>query len=291
VYNLIVAGGLGTWDESQSVLDRSRVGEYTDDALKARYRVLDERAIAELVSFPTLFAYEKVHDAPARLGRVTHIATRGRTVRFEYEFDNVPGIASMDIVDRAAELDIDDWELNRTHWAVKDVDLADVLVEAGLLQRDVARLPETLTPVAQPTLSVTSLIVERALRDAETLIEINGAASGVDRVHTALHGYLIAVSERAGLELQSDMSITQLFKLVRESHPAFQETGPRAEDIQRMVRALATIVDVLNTVRNQASAAHPNPALLDEPEAMLVVNSVRSILYYVDSRVRRENDA
>lgn len=32
MYNLLVAGTLGSWDESPSTLDRSRVGEYTDDA-------------------------------------------------------------------------------------------------------------------------------------------------------------------------------------------------------------------------------------------------------------------
>ncbi len=34
----------------------------------------------------------------------------------------------------AFDLDIDGWEMNRTHWAIKDVDLIEVLEEAGLIQ-------------------------------------------------------------------------------------------------------------------------------------------------------------
>lgn len=285
MYNLIMAGAPGTWDELRSELDRSRVGEYTDDSLRARYLVLDERAIAELTSLPTLFAYEKVHDAPARLGRVTTIGTRGRLVRFQYIFAKTPPIPSKEIVGRRVALDIAEWELNRTHWAVKDVDLIGVLDEAGLIKWPNRPDEESLAPVAQPVLSLKSVIVERALHEAETLIETHGAPSGVDRVHTALHGYLLAVSERASLRVPEGASLTQLWKLVRTSHPAFRDTGPRADDIERMTNALATVVNALNPVRNMASAAHPNE-LLSEPEAMLVVNAVRTILYYVDSRLR-----
>jgi len=36
------------------------------------------------------------------------------------------------LLDRRRTLDIGDWELNRTHWAVKDVDLIEFLREQGL---------------------------------------------------------------------------------------------------------------------------------------------------------------
>jgi hypothetical protein len=34
------------------------------------------------------------------------------------------------------DLDLGEWEMNRTHWALKDVDLLPVLLEAGLLDPD-----------------------------------------------------------------------------------------------------------------------------------------------------------
>jgi len=70
---------------------------------------------------------------------------------------------------------------------------------------------------------------------------------------------------------------------LRVNHPAFCRTGAQAEAIERMHRAVATIVDALNPVRNNATLAHPNPILLDEPEAMLVINAARTLLHYLDS--------
>jgi len=289
MYNLIVTGAAGTWDQAQYSMERSRVGEYTDDALSARYRVLDERTIAELMSFPTLFAYEKPLNAPARVGRVTHIATRGAGVRFKYVMlEGLPAIPAAQLLEQAQHLDIDDraWEMNRTHWAVKDVDLMQVLGKFGLSPRDLAA-PSQLGPVSQPSLSVTSVVVERALGDAERLIETQGPTSGVDRIHTALHGYLIEICQRAGLPLPTDPSITRLWNLLRQKDPRFQPTGARATDIERVLKAVAVIVDALNPVRNKASVAHPNPDLLSEPEAMLVINCVRTLLHYLDSRAIR----
>jgi hypothetical protein len=141
--------------------------------------------------------------------------------------------------------------------------------------------------VEQPALRITSEVVERALLDAQELLRATGATSGVDRLHTALHGYLREVCSGASLETSEDASLTDLFKHIRELLPAFRDLGPRGEDILRVLRALATIVDALNPLRNKASVAHPNPELLPEPEAMLAINAARSILNYVDKKVHR----
>jgi hypothetical protein len=48
---------------------------------------------------------------------------------------------------------------------------------------------------------------------------------------------------------------------------------------------MGAILDALNPVRNRASVAHPNPTLLDQHEAMLVVNAARTILHYLDAKL------
>jgi hypothetical protein len=123
------------------------------------------------------------------------------------------------------------------------------------------------------------------------LLRATGATSGVDRIHTALHGYLREVCGGACLKFHEEASLTDLFKQIREGHPAFRDLGPRTDDILRVLRALATILDSLNPLRNKASVAHANPALLPEPEAMLVINAARSILHYVDEKVHRYSNA
>lgn len=144
-----------------------------------------------------------------------------------------------------------------------------------------------VAPVEAPSLRITSEVVERALRDAQELIVSSGATSGVDRVHTAMHGYLRAVCEQKGIQYRSDATLTELFKSIREKHPAFSDLGPRPDEIQRIVRAFSTILDTLNPLRNRASVAHPNPVLLLEPEAMLVINSVRTVLHYLDQKAHQ----
>jgi hypothetical protein len=142
-----------------------------------------------------------------------------------------------------------------------------------------------VSPVPVPTPRITSAVVDRALRDAESLIEANGATSGVDRVHTAFHGYLKAVCEEAGLEYATDASLTVLLSLIRDRHASVHVNGPRSDDITKVIRRMGGIADALNPLRNQASVAHPNADLLDAPEAMLVINCVRSLLHYLDARL------
>ncbi len=145
---------------------------------------------------------------------------------------------------------------------------------------------EGASPVESHTPEDASGIVERAIADAETLLRTSGASSGVDRVHTALHGYLIDVCERAGIECASAPSLAALLKAIRNEHPAFQVDPVRRQDITTILRTMGAIADALGPLRNIASAAHPNRELLDEPEAMLAINAARTILHYVDSRLR-----
>lgn len=146
---------------------------------------------------------------------------------------------------------------------------------------------EGAAPVSSPNLRVASEVVERAISDAETLITTSGATSGVDRVHTTLHGFLIAACDSEGIHYPPDSSIAKLFKLLRQGHPALSDLGPRSGDIARILGSMASVIDVLQPLRNRASVAHPNPELLDAPEAMLVINAARTILCYLDEKLAR----
>jgi Abortive infection C-terminus len=139
--------------------------------------------------------------------------------------------------------------------------------------------------VATLTLQVTSQAVERALADAEQLIRTRDAVSGVDRVHTAFHGYLRAVVSKMGMVADKDASATHLFKIIRENHKAFRRSATSDEEVNKILRAAANIVDSLGPIRNRASIAHPNEDLIEEPEAMLVINVVRSLLHYLDAKI------
>lgn len=155
---------------------------------------------------------------------------------------------------------------------------------ASEIRAMIARL-EGAPAVGSPRPKITTDTVERAIRDAETLIQKSGATSGVDRIHTALHGYLIAACDAAKIPYLKDPDLTQLIKLLRQHHPKLQNVGPRAQDITQVLRSVGAILDALNPVRNRASVAHPNPSLLEEQEAMLVINAARTILHYLDAKL------
>lgn len=87
--------------------------------------------------------------------------------------------------------------------------------------------------VESPRPRITTATVERAIRDAETLIEKSGATSGVDRIHTALHGHLIAACDDAEISYPKDPDLTALIKLLRQHHPKLQNLGPRAQALLR----------------------------------------------------------
>jgi hypothetical protein len=76
---------------------------------------------------------------------------------------------------------------------------------------------------------------------------------------------------------------------LRAEYPPLLDLGARPEDVTRVLQSMATILDALNPVRNNASAAHPNEHLLGEPEASLVINTVRTLLNYLENKRRHHS--
>jgi len=151
---------------------------------------------------------------------------------------------------------------------------------------------ETEEGVSSPTPDASYEIVTQALQDAEALLNTPGATSGVDRLFTALHGYMEAICSDANIAFSEDQSIVKMFKIIKEHHPAFQTSGPRGQDIVKVLRSLSAIVDALQPVRNKATLVHPNEQLLELPEAMLVINSIRTLMHYLDNKILAwENDS
>jgi hypothetical protein len=141
-----------------------------------------------------------------------------------------------------------------------------------------------LVEVSKPDIS--SEVVLRAITDAQHLIYSSGAVSAVDRVHTALHGYFKKICDLESIPYSKDPSLTELFKQIRLQHPIFVANFNSSDEIKRLFGALGTIIDSLNTIRNRASVAHPNENLLDESEALLVINCVRTVMHYLDCKLQ-----
>jgi hypothetical protein len=133
LYNFLVTAKPDAWSLPAYEYERDRFGEYTSPALKTRFNNLTAEAIEELKSYPALFAYEGA-EKDVRVGYLRRIKERARSVLIEYDFEpNIPAIPFSRIEPIKGRLDIENWEMNRTHWAVKDEDLFEILHSSGLI--------------------------------------------------------------------------------------------------------------------------------------------------------------
>ena len=156
MYSLLVSANEEAWRGQPYVLSRSRVFEYTEDAIAARFKDFTEEQLQHLCALPAIFAFENGIDQNARLGRVREVRLLQGDLRIAYElFADAPPIPFNLLNQEANELDIGEWEMNRTHWAVKDVDVAPFLDRHGIVglnarENEVANEPFERLPVAEP---------------------------------------------------------------------------------------------------------------------------------------------
>lgn len=129
MYNLFVSSDTKDWRGKPFFLELGRcIREYTDTKLTRRYGELNDIAVKELQRFPCVFAYEAIHNLSPKFGVILEVTRRQAQVRIEYEVIELDKfLSNQDLDDLAFDLDISDWELNRTHWALKDVNLAKEL--------------------------------------------------------------------------------------------------------------------------------------------------------------------
>lgn len=128
--------------------------------------------------------------------------------------------------------------------------------------------------------------VHQAIDDADLLLSSpGGAAVSVDRVHTSLHAFLLALCDENSIDYPDEPTMAKLLKSLRSEHPRLATGDKAALDAQKVLQSFGQAFDALNPIRNSSSMAHPNAGLLDEPEALLIVNAGRTIMAYLDARL------
>lgn len=141
MYNLIVKYNKDKWDGKPFLLDRSRFLEYTDNEIIAKFQSLKPSMIEEILKLPTIFAYERVEKKNPYFGSITKITTRREEIRIHYEILKLDNFITYEQIDEfLIELDVNEFEMNRAHWAIKDVDLLKEL------ERKNINLPNLITP-------------------------------------------------------------------------------------------------------------------------------------------------
>jgi hypothetical protein len=134
MYNLFISAGSTAWNGEPWQIEQSRcVREYTDNAIIEQFGELDGAAIEALKKLPCIFGYESSNCKAPHFGIIRDVVKRQGQVRVEYEIQPVdPFLTAEDMEKLMFELDIGKWELNRTHWAVKDINLPKELSGRGI---------------------------------------------------------------------------------------------------------------------------------------------------------------
>jgi hypothetical protein len=173
MYNLFVTAKNDAWEQSFYEYDRSRFLEFTNENVANKFKILTEKKLAQLQLLPCLFAYEgKTEDV--RIGYLTSVKLRGKSILIEYEFlPNVPAIPYSTIEAISTLLDIRNWEMSRTHWAVKDEDLIKRLIAASVFtenqlsplnQLQVSETPPNKSTPPYSSVSTVKGFIEKVIR-------------------------------------------------------------------------------------------------------------------------------
>lgn len=134
MYNLFVSSSKDSWNGKPIILELSRcVREYTDIEITEKYKNLGDTEINELRRFPCIFAYENYREKDPKFGLISDVTKHGEKVRINCKIIELEKFLShKDLLNFSFELDIAEYEMNRTHWALKNVNLARELNEKGI---------------------------------------------------------------------------------------------------------------------------------------------------------------
>lgn len=125
--------------------------------------------------------------------------------------------------------------------------------------------------------------LKRAIGDATILMSQGRYGSSIDRIHTALHGYLRVQLDHLEVSYEESDMMPKLFNLL---YKKWETIGNSEVDdmMLKSLRSASSILTVLNDIRNRYSLAHPNDEIIEESEAKLVLGLTECICSYMEKR-------
>ena len=124
--NLLVHANLNTWESMPACFPSERcLTEYILPEFKERFSTLGQSEIEELKKIPCIFAYEGINNKDAYIGSIENITMRMTNVMIDYQLTGET-IRIENNYEIQSLLDIGNWEINRTHWTIKKVDIDQI---------------------------------------------------------------------------------------------------------------------------------------------------------------------
>jgi len=246
LFNLFISYDPESWDSSPYEWERSRaVVEYTADEISERYKFFTDNAIRELKSFPTLFVTEN-ESTESRIGYITDMRLRNDSIVIDFEFDPIlPTLPIGAIEAMRADIDLGKWELSRTHWAVKDEPIFDILIKHSFLNREQVEASQQRRVPPPPVISPPSATDEQFNASQVFIVHGHDEIAKLDVANFV---------SRLGLEpiilhMQASLSMTIIEKIEHYSNVGFGivlytpcDIGSKAGELTGKYRARQNVV-------------------------------------------------
>lgn len=131
MFNLLISASSTAWESDQRMgMPASRFGEYSGDEYEGIST--NQASLKRLEQVQTLLMYESGVESPnadvVRIGQMRDIRVSGGEITFR--FTETGRIPRDHVYELAHRLQMDKWEENRTHWAVKDGSIPQELLLA-----------------------------------------------------------------------------------------------------------------------------------------------------------------
>jgi predicted nucleotide-binding protein len=149
VYSLLVSHQVEDQAEGSFEFSKSRFLEYTSDSISVQLQALSKEGIECIKSWPCILMQEGRGQEVAHVGQITAVKDAGVNIKvIVASFPCKPPILNDALWKIRADLDIEQFEFSRNHWAIKDRDLFTVLRAAGhpFARSVVARFENKLLP-------------------------------------------------------------------------------------------------------------------------------------------------
>jgi hypothetical protein len=121
MFNVLVAANDAAWESARMMMSVSRFKEYSGDEARA-ISEHDPSSLRLLESVPTLLIYETLVEGNrgdiVRYGQLRGIRKDGAELTFRFSEDG--RLSRQRIIAELHRFQLVDWEMDRTHWAIKD---------------------------------------------------------------------------------------------------------------------------------------------------------------------------
>lgn len=124
--NLFISSDENEWENTPGFMPKMRcLTEYILPEYKNKYLPLSETTIAQLKQMPCIFAYEQGCGCDAHIGFIKNISVRQNDVMIDFELTGET--ISHEVFSGLSQLlDMGAWEMNRTHWTIKNINIEDI---------------------------------------------------------------------------------------------------------------------------------------------------------------------